>query len=84
MGNAKSKRRPVTSTISIPREAASTTALKFSAGSCARLSSSVPSISSAIILTVTPLFYRIWASQGGGSAAAWYSRGSVAKENFFD
>src|ERR1700735_3993774 len=63
MGSAKSKRRPVTSTISMPRDAASAIAPRFSGGICALLSSSVPSISIAIIFIDTPLFYLISAFQ---------------------
>ena len=59
IGRAKSKRRPVTSTISMPREAASPTVRAFSSGTCPRLSSSVPSMSIAINRIAMLSFYLV-------------------------
>ena len=55
-GMAKSYLRPVTSATSMPRRTASAIAARLAAGSCQRLSSSVPSMSKAIKRTaISPI-----------------------------
>src|ERR1700730_11024989 len=72
MGMAKSYRRPVTSATSMPRRVPSAMPARFASGRVQRLSSRVPSISSAISFTAISQLYRgldvlsgAWAVLGG-------------------